>query len=86
MHGIAPAEGAFYVWADVSGLGDSRDLCRTWLDELAVAATPGVDFDPVRGDRFVRFSVAGTTGEVAEATERLVTWIRAQGPDRREER
>ncbi len=86
VHGIAPAEGAFYVWADVSGLGDSRDLCRTWLDELAVAATPGVDFDPVRGDRFVRFSVAGTTGEVAEATERLVTWIRAQGPDRREER
>jgi aspartate/methionine/tyrosine aminotransferase len=72
---IAPADGAFYVWADVRDLGDSRDLCRTWLEELAVAVTPGVDFDPDRGADFVRFSVAGPTEEVREACDRLTGWI-----------
>jgi aspartate/methionine/tyrosine aminotransferase len=72
---VAPAEGAFYVWADVGHLGDSRDLCRTWLDELAVAATPGVDFDPGRGHRFVRCSVAGPAAEVDAAAARLEAWL-----------
>lgn len=75
---VAPADGAFYVWADVSHLGDSRDLCRTWLEDLAVAVTPGVDFDPVRGSDFVRCSVAGPTDEVAEAVARLAGWIGAR--------
>jgi aspartate/methionine/tyrosine aminotransferase len=78
VRGIAPADGAFYVWADVAHLGDSRELCRRWLEELAVAATPGVDFDPERGRRFVRFSVAGPTDEVRAATERLTGWIAAR--------
>ena len=77
--GIAPAEGAFYVWADVGHLGDSRDLCHRWLDELAVAATPGTDFDPQQGHRFVRFSVAGSVDEVAAATDRLTTWAARNG-------
>jgi aspartate/methionine/tyrosine aminotransferase len=78
--GIAPAEGAFYVWADVGHLGDSGALCRRWLDELAVAATPGTDFDPQRGHRFVRFSVAGSVGEVAAATDRISAWLARNGP------
>ena len=49
---MAPADGAFYAWVDVSQLGiDSQALCARWLDELGVAATPGIDFDRERGHR-----------------------------------
>ena len=59
---IAPAEGAFYIWADTSALSpDSVELCREWLAELSVAATPGIDFDPQHGHDWVRFSLAGST-------------------------
>lgn len=69
---VAPAEGAFYAWAEVSHLtDDSADLCARWLAELGVAVTPGVDFDPVEGHRYVRFSYAGSTRDVREAMERL---------------
>lgn len=72
---IAPPQGAFYVWADMSAWGDSTTLCRRWLEEIGVAATPGIDFDSRRGDRFVRFSVAGGTAEVADAAHRLAGWL-----------
>jgi aspartate/methionine/tyrosine aminotransferase len=68
---FAPADGAFYVYADVSELGDSVELCQRWLAERGVAATPGIDFDPVDGRRFVRFSFAGATEDMVEATRRL---------------
>lgn len=72
---LAPADGAFYIWADVSHLcDDSQDLCRQWLDELAVATTPGLDFDQPRGHRFVRFSYAGAPGDLAQAMDRIATW------------
>lgn len=74
---IAPAEGAFYVWADMSAWGSSGELSRRWLEEIGVACTPGADFDGVRGGDFVRFSVAGSAGEVAEASSRLGAWLRA---------
>lgn len=77
---IAPADGAFYVWADVGHLGaDSQELCRRWLDEIGVAATPGVDFDPVEGHRYVRFSFSEAPEVMAEATLRLERWVSAQG-------
>jgi aspartate/methionine/tyrosine aminotransferase len=73
----AAADGAFYVYADVSHLcTDSMVLCRTWLDELGVAATPGVDFDLARGHRFVRFSYAGAAADIAEACRRIAEWHR----------
>ena len=78
---LAPADGAFYVWARVDHLGtdageaDSQSLCRTWLDELGVAATPGVDFDPTNGHRFVRFSFAGSTDDITAAVQRLGEWV-----------
>ena len=73
---LAPADGAFYVYADVSRLtNDSPDFCRRMLQEINVATTPGVDFDPERGHRFVRFSFAGAHKEIAEATERLGDWL-----------
>ncbi|MDH3679416.1 MAG: aminotransferase class I/II-fold pyridoxal phosphate-dependent enzyme [Acidimicrobiia bacterium] len=72
---LAPADGAFYVWADVSHLGlDSQDLCRRWLDELSIAVTPGIDFDRVRGRDFVRFSYAGSADELTDAMTRLAGW------------
>ena len=72
---LAPADGAFYVWADVGAwTDDSEALCRTWLDELGVAATPGIDFDPERGQRWVRFSFAGDGDQIAEAVHRLTRW------------
>jgi aspartate/methionine/tyrosine aminotransferase len=73
---LAPADGAFYLYADVSHLtDDSQDFAQRMLREAGVAATPGVDFDPVRGARFMRFSYAGTTAAMAEAAKRLRTWL-----------
>ena len=53
---------------------DSQALCAVWLNELGLASTPGVDFDPTQGHRFVRFSFAGLTEDCAEAMRRLKDW------------
>jgi len=75
---LAPAEGAFYLYADVRHLtNDSDDLCRRLLAETGVAITPGVDFDPARGHNFVRFSYAGSEGDMVEAMRRLAAWRHA---------
>ena len=72
---FAPADGAFYLYADVGHMTeDSEEFCRRMLAETGVAATPGVDFDRLRGNRFLRFSYAGATAEMAEAAERLIAW------------
>ena len=72
---LAPAQGAFYVYADVSHVtDDSQVLCAQWLDEIGIAATPGTDFDPWNGHRFVRFSFCGETHEMERAIELLQTW------------
>jgi aspartate/methionine/tyrosine aminotransferase len=72
---VAPADGAFYAYADIGHLGvGSPELCTRWLDELGVAVTPGIDFDPGRGDRFIRISFSESTEDVAEAMNRLVGW------------
>jgi aspartate/methionine/tyrosine aminotransferase len=67
----APPDGAFYFWVDVSTLGDSRTVADRWLDEAGVAVTPGIDFDPVEGDRFVRLSYSESPQDVAAAIARL---------------
>jgi aspartate/methionine/tyrosine aminotransferase len=72
---LAPADGAFYLYADVSALtNDSQDYCRRMLAETGVAATPGLDFDAEQGHRFVRFSFAGQPDDMAEAARRLNAW------------
>ena len=72
---LAPADGAFYIYAEVARLtNDSLDFCRRMLSETGVAATPGVDFDPERGSHTVRFSFSGPTGDMAEAARRLIDW------------
>jgi aspartate/methionine/tyrosine aminotransferase len=73
---FAPAEGAFYLYVDISSLTrDSADFCRRLLAETGVALTPGLDFDPVDGGSWVRVSFAGTSKEVAEAARRLANWL-----------
>lgn len=69
---LSHAQGAFYVYADVSHLtGDSLSFCQKILAETGVAVTPGVDFDPTRGHQYLRFSFAGSTHDMAEAAKRL---------------
>jgi aspartate/methionine/tyrosine aminotransferase len=77
---VAAADGAFYVYADVSALtDDSMALCRRWIEEVGVATTPGVDFDLARGSRYVRFSYSGRAADIEEACDRLATWVGAPG-------
>jgi len=72
-----PVDGAFYLYADVSGFcDDSVDFTRRLLEQAHVAATPGVDFDPAHGKQFVRFSYAGSSAEMREAVERIGDWLR----------
>lgn len=72
---LAPSDGAFYLYADVSDWTDnSPDFCRRMLTEVGVAATPGIDFDPVRGLHTIRFSFAGATEQMVEAVIRLKGW------------
>jgi aspartate/methionine/tyrosine aminotransferase len=72
---LSPAEGAFYLYADVGDrTDDSRAFCARMLAETGVAASPGVDFDRRRGHRFIRFSYCGPETDMAEAAMRLAQW------------
>ncbi len=74
---LSHAEGAFYLYADVAHMtNDSEEFCRKCLAETGVAITPGVDFDPQRGNRYIRFSFAGPYDDMAEAGKRLIEWKR----------
>jgi aspartate/methionine/tyrosine aminotransferase len=73
---LAPADGAFYVYADVSHLTeDSMDLTYRLLSDVGLAVAPGLDFDPVDGGRWIRLSFAGTRADVEEALRRLANWL-----------
>lgn len=76
---FASPDGAFYFYIDVSHLtDDSQELCKVWLEELGVACTPGIDFDPSQGNRYVRLSYSESTEDIAEATRRIAGWIRGR--------
>ena len=73
---FAPADGAFYLYGDVSRLtNDSVEFANRMLKEAGVAAVPGVDFDPARGHQTMRFSFAGSRETVEKAVDRLGTWL-----------
>ncbi len=73
---IAPPDGAFYIYADVSGLTeDSRALAAEILDRAGVAVTPGLDFDPHRGGQTLRFSYARSTADIREGLARLAAFM-----------
>ena len=72
-----PVDGAFYLYADVSRFSDdSFDFARRMLAQTHVAATPGIDFDPLQGRHFIRFCYAGAAAEMHEAVERLANWLK----------
>lgn len=73
---LAPADGAFYVYADVSDLtDDSLAFCERLLADTGVAIAPGIDFDTTGGNRFVRLSFAGATADITEALRRIGGWL-----------
>ena len=73
---LAPADGAFYIYADVSDLStDSLAFCSKLLAETGIAITPGVDFDTVRGRSHVRLSFAGPTSDIEGGLHRLGAWL-----------
>ncbi|MBK18120.1 MAG: 1-aminocyclopropane-1-carboxylate deaminase [Rhodospirillaceae bacterium] len=77
---LAPVDGAFYIYADISNLtNDSESFCRRVLDDTGVATTPGTDFDQGRGSSFIRFSFSGATNQITEAVERLQHWMTKTG-------
>jgi len=77
---IAPPDGAFYVYADVSHIADdSRAFAAEILEKAGVAVTPGLDFDPARGAGTIRFSYARNTADIEEGLARLKRFMEARG-------
>ena len=75
---VLPADGAFYLYANVTRLtDDSFDFCKRLLELAGVAATPGDDFDPVRGKHYVRFCYAGSSADMREAVARIGKWVKS---------
>jgi len=71
-----PVDGAFYLYANVSRFSDdSFDFAKRMLEESHVAATPGVDFDPIDGRHYLRFCYAGSSADMREAVERIGHWL-----------
>ena len=76
---VAPPEGAFYIYADVSELTrNSLNFAAEILEKAGVAVTPGLDFDPLRGAQTLRFSYAGSTADIAEGLDRLAAFMAAR--------
>ncbi len=77
LDSFLPADGGFYLYADVSRFSaDSLAFATRMLEEAGVATTPGVDFDPVRGRNFLRLCYAGAREDMREAVERIGHWLR----------
>ena len=75
---ILPVDGAFYLYADVSRFSnDSLEFAQRMLAQTHVAATTGIDFDPLEGRHFIRFCYAGAAAEMHEAVERITTWLKS---------
>jgi aspartate/methionine/tyrosine aminotransferase len=76
LNKFLPADGAFYLYADVSEFtSDSFEFAKQMLEQARVAATPGIDFDPVHGRQFIRFSYARSADEMREAVARIARWL-----------
>jgi aspartate/methionine/tyrosine aminotransferase len=81
LSSFLPVDGAFYLYADVSRFSsDSFGFASSMLEEAGVAVTPGVDFDPIHGKSFIRLCYAGSRQDLAEAVERIGTWLKDKAP------
>ena len=80
---IAPPDGAFYIYADIRHLtDDSLVFCERLLRDTGVATAPGIDFDPVDGHHFMRFSFAVSTPFIVDAIARITPWFRERAGER----
>ena len=78
---LAPADGAFYVYADISRYStDSLDFCARLLADTGVAIAPGIDFDTVHGGSYARMSFAGPASDVSAALRRMGPWLAGLAP------
>jgi len=76
LNKFLPADGAFYLYADVSDFtSDSFEFAKQMLEQARVATTPGIDFDPVHGRQFIRFCYARSAEEMREAVARIARWL-----------
>src|SRR4029079_4320946 len=79
LSSILPADGAFYLYADISRFtGDSEAFAKTMLKDIGVAFTPGIDFDPDRGRNYIRFCYAGAEAQMREAARRITGWLKGK--------
>ena len=79
LSSILPADGAFYLYADISRFtGDSEAFAKTMLKDIGVAVTPGIDFDPDRGRNYIRFCYAGAEAQMREAARCITGWIKGK--------
>lgn len=77
LSAILPADGAFYLYADVSRFtADSEAFAKAMLKDIGVAVTPGIDFDPERGRSYLRLSYAGPEPAMREAARRIGGWLK----------
>lgn len=82
LNRIAPPDGAFYIYADIGHLTqDSLAFCGRLLEDTGVVTAPGIDFDPVNGHHYMRFSFAVSTEEVREAIARMKPWFAARAAE-----
>ena len=74
--GLRQAEGAFYLYANVTVFtDDSKKLCKQMLEEIGVCAVPGIDFDQLNGGKYIRFSYCGKAVDVTAAAKRIEAWL-----------
>lgn len=79
LDAILPADGAFYLYADISRFtGDSAEFASAMLRETGVAATPGIDFDPDRGGCYLRLCYAGAEDDMRDAARRIGSWLKTK--------
>jgi aspartate/methionine/tyrosine aminotransferase len=77
LDSFLPVDGAFYLYVDTSRFsGDSFDFAKRMLEQAGVAATPGVDFDPIHGRNFLRLCYAGSQEDMHEAVKRIGAWLK----------
>ena len=77
LDSFLPVDGAFYLYVDTSRLSDdSFDFAKRLLEQAGVAATPGVDFDPIHGRNYLRLCYAGSHEDMREAVKRIGTWLK----------
>ena len=76
---FSPADGAFYLYLDVSKItSDSKDLALKLLNEAGVSCTPGHDFDDINGHKYIRFSYAGEFNDIQKAAYRITDWVKSK--------